>query len=663
MTRPTRLRSLSALAGLLCLTACFREKVAGGWTDTDTGTKISGLILREDGKPASGALVLLRPEDYLAKNPAATEDGDGTAAAGSAPSGGSLLDGQCDSAGRFAFDSVRAGRYALEARDREINGALLRFAAPKDADRMDLAPLASHAVGAVTGLVQFSDSVPGPVLVRIFGLEQAALADPATGRFRFPHVPAGTYTLHFSGLEPFIPALIKPGVAVSPDSLTDAGSVMLVRGLKQDFREAGGALDLPGVDSANPVIYENGAFINPVDGAYLWAKASMGRLDLRGVVVSYAKDTGAAALEANRRNCLGLMRLARLSGMRGFPDPVLGAARKLARPVPGEPADPAYIGGIRPEASEGSRLMIAEARKARPDRPLIVIGGANLTTVANALLLDPGIADRMIVFGTNNGNFNKEDSLAVAVVAKKARLVEWARDFTWADARLPTNTDAPRMGNRYAERLRAHRETDRTPGLWALTFFADFGAATYLYDRKVWRSAAAADWTAAPMVAAPRPAARAFDFVDVPLSATDWSAIQGEFYACINNPAAYHPWPISQGLMAEAYAADSGISVSAGLDGSGEAVIWKGPGSWVEYDMQADTAGTYALDLRFQSAAASSLRILHGDPENTVQADFPAGTGWDTLSIAVPLPQGRSTLRLECLQGSFTLDWIHPPLP
>jgi hypothetical protein len=657
MTSAPALRAAAAIAAILSIlwiAGCDREPgLAGGWTDTDTGTKVTGVLIREDGRPAANALVLLRPADYLAKNPT------GADSLGTAASGGSILDVQCDSAGRFAFDSVNAGAYSLEARDREINGALIRFIAPPRKARLTLAPATVRGLGSIFGRASFADSVPGALLVRIFGLERSALVEPATGRFTFPHVPAGEFTLHVSGLEPFVTALEKPAVPVATDSLTDAGDLLVRRGLKQDFAVTGGLLDLPGVGPGNPVVYENGAFINPVDGAYLWAKASMGNLDLRGVLVSYGRDTGAAALEVNRNNCLALMRIAHLSGMRGIPDPIMGSSGKLLLPASGN------LGDIRPQESEGARLLIAEARKATPAKPLTVISGANLTTVACALLLEPAIADRMIVIGTNNGNFNREDSLALRLVAKKARMIEWARDFTWADAKLPTNTDAPRLGHRYAELMRAHREKDRTPGLWALSFFADFGASTYLYDRKVWKSAAAADWIAPPLVSATHERANAggpFDFVDVPLAATDWGAIQAEFYATINDPAAIHPWPLAEGLMAEAYSAQSGTTVSPGLDGSGEALIWSGPGSWAEYDVSVDSGATYAMEFRYRSAGGAILQMKSSGSPSAAVLTLPIGNVWDTLSVDIPVSAGRSAIRLECTQGSAILDWIHPKI-
>ena len=144
--------------------------------------------------------------------------------------------------------------------------------------------------------------------------------------------------------------------------------------------------------------------------------------------------------------------------------------------------------------------------------------------------------------------------------------------------------------------------------------------------------------------------------------------MQKEFYGCINNPAAYHPWPLSEGLMAEAYAADSGITVSPGIDGSGEAVIWKGPGSWVEYDVEIDSPGSTTLDLRYHGAGPSTLRFTLGDAGSgsAVSADFPGGNAWDTLAIVLPATPGAAgprRLRVQCTQGTVALDWLHSRVP
>lgn len=51
----------------------------------------------------------------------------------------------------------------------------------------------------------------------------------------------------------------------------------------------------------------------------------------------------------------------------------------------------------KPVESEGARLIVEEARKASPQKPLYVTVGASLTDIASAWLMDPGIARNVIV--------------------------------------------------------------------------------------------------------------------------------------------------------------------------------------------------------------------------------------------------------------------------
>lgn len=60
--------------------------------------------------------------------------------------------------------------------------------------------------------------------------------------------------------------------------------------------------------------------------------------------------------------------------------------------------DNPIIGNTVATATPGSDLIIAEARLASPEKPLVIVSGGPLTTVASALLLAPEIADRIVVF-------------------------------------------------------------------------------------------------------------------------------------------------------------------------------------------------------------------------------------------------------------------------
>jgi len=98
-----------------------------------------------------------------------------------------------------------------------------------------------------------------------------------------------------------------------------------------------------------------------------------------------------------------------------------------------------------PIASEGARLIVEEARKCSPEQPLYVTVGASLTDVASAWLMDPSIADRIIVVWIGGQEypfghpfpeqFNKGDNLveynarldirSVQTVFNESNLILW----------------------------------------------------------------------------------------------------------------------------------------------------------------------------------------------------------------------------------------------
>ncbi|MDB5047812.1 MAG: carbohydrate-binding protein [Fibrobacteres bacterium] len=635
-----------ASGAALLLMACSQDSgplLAGGWTDTETGPKVAGIIQRDDGSPAVGALVLLRPADYLGKDPTSQDS------LGETASGGTVLDAFCDSAGVFAFEKVALGSYTLESRDREIKAVAVRFNVDRDKGRLTLAAATVRAVGTITGRVRFQDGAPGRVLVRIFGLERAVVTD-ASGAYFFGNVPAGRYTLHFSGLDPFILPADRPDVGVAPGASSDAGEILLQRGLKQGFRIADGVLELAGIDSTNPVIFENGASKNPVDGAYLWAKASMGHLDLRGTIVTYAQDTGAAAINVNLKACARIIRFARNSGMRGMVEPVAGARRMLTKAPGGRLED------IKSDASDGALLLIREARKATVAKPLVFFSGANLTTAAEALLLDPAIADRMVVFGANNDNYNIRDSLALALVSKKARFVEWARDYIWPYISQKDQDSFP--GNRLGESIRTQYAKGGTATLATFAFYGDFGAATWLFRPKVWTGATPADLKGPPLKADVSTRA-AFDFVDIPAEGTDWELMQDEFFNVITDPAAYHPWPWTGRIEAESYRAASNATADSSAEEQTDVVTWKAVGGWTEYPIQVDAAGDYTVEFRYRSLAQSGLKLIDSLSAVETPVNLPATSVWTSTAADIHLEAGLHILRLQSTQGALELNWMN----
>jgi hypothetical protein len=148
-------------------------------------------------------------------------------------------------------------------------------------------------------------------------------------------------------------------------------------------------------DKSNPVIYENDSHEDIYTDEYLFALASAGDINLKGIITSTSyKDAWQEReilyghLVNGRRE---MVDKARRSGMSNLPDPVNGPTEALVRPVSGRIEDTV------PVDSSGSRLIVQEAAKASVEKPLVIIMGGQSTVVADAYLLDPSISEKVIV--------------------------------------------------------------------------------------------------------------------------------------------------------------------------------------------------------------------------------------------------------------------------
>jgi hypothetical protein len=164
-------------------------------------------------------------------------------------------------------------------------------------------------------------------------------------------------------------------------------------------------------DRSCPVIYTNNGPGDCYTDEYLLALASAGDLKLRGIITSADK-----LVEECNADRLKLLALVRRAGMKNFPDPVIGPLQPF-QPPPSEKIDE-----TRPWGSPGGRLIVAEARKASPKKPLVVLCGGYLGAVADAYLLDPSIADRVVV-AFNGGAVALGRDWAMFIVLERMRTV------------------------------------------------------------------------------------------------------------------------------------------------------------------------------------------------------------------------------------------------
>ena len=223
------------------------------------------------------------------------------------------------------------------------------------------------------------------------------------------------------------------------------------RGVK--FQVTKGGFTIEGVDSTCPMIYDNDWWFDTPDKNYLWAKASLGAADLRGNIVTrdmWDWQKGYLyKLEQGMKDARKSIAIARRSGLKNVPDPVPGCDRVFERPKSGKIEDTNIV------RNPGSHLIVAEARKATPHKPLLVFVGGPLNTVANAYLSDPSIADRMIVFMTDLRGYNGKDPWANYIVATRCKLVNYGAHIWW-----PQRPDPPVMPLERFKELPRNEMTD-----------------------------------------------------------------------------------------------------------------------------------------------------------------------------------------------------------
>jgi hypothetical protein len=182
------------------------------------------------------------------------------------------------------------------------------------------------------------------------------------------------------------------------------------------------------VDERNPVIIANDSATDNWTGEYAMLLANSGGPLLAGIIVNpsaYWKD-----LAASLGDWQQMLAAAHASGMRNIPESVTASAgNPLVRPADGQ------IEHTTPNNSEGAKLIIdLSARLSLPWRPVVVVTGSRLTEVADAYVMDPTVAARVVVVsalggpitnGTGMGWPNGElDPWADWIVAQRFRYIQ-----------------------------------------------------------------------------------------------------------------------------------------------------------------------------------------------------------------------------------------------
>lgn len=159
------------------------------------------------------------------------------------------------------------------------------------------------------------------------------------------------------------------------------------------------------VGPENPVILVNDGPYDNWQGEYAMLLAHAGGPALVGIVVG----TGGmwSDLDGNFAGWQELVTSARASGLPNVPDPIRSPSGPLVRPGDGE------VDSTVPNDSDGARFIVeTSSRLSQPGRPVVVATGGRLTDVADAYLIDPTVAERVIVVASLGTGFSEDEKVA-----------------------------------------------------------------------------------------------------------------------------------------------------------------------------------------------------------------------------------------------------------
>jgi hypothetical protein len=147
------------------------------------------------------------------------------------------------------------------------------------------------------------------------------------------------------------------------------------------------------VDERNPVVICNDGPAGNWFGEYAILLAQAGGHPLAGIIVN--GSTYWPDINSNMAGWNNMVQAARVSGVPKIPDPLASANQPLWRPANGN------IDSTVPNGSAGAKFIVQTSNQlALSYRPLVVATGGALTDVADAYLMDPTVADRIVVVST-----------------------------------------------------------------------------------------------------------------------------------------------------------------------------------------------------------------------------------------------------------------------
>ncbi len=163
----------------------------------------------------------------------------------------------------------------------------------------------------------------------------------------------------------------------------------------------------------------------------------LGTLDLKAIITTYQHSEYPEFVRGREE----IQQKAKQVRLKVDYDLFPGTNQTLAVPSSGKIED------TKPLGIDGSQFIVSEAKKASSAQPLAILTGGQLTSVANAYLLDSTIADRIIVlgvFGAPKIDYNANlDAWAWTIILAKMKVISFKfreanGDFGQAFLQMPS---------------------------------------------------------------------------------------------------------------------------------------------------------------------------------------------------------------------------------
>jgi hypothetical protein len=206
----------------------------------------------------------------------------------------------------------------------------------------------------------------------------------------------------------------------------------------------------------NPVIYDNDIYDDVFEDEWMYAMASLKKLEIAALIVTPVLTDGWGFSHPEMIPTAHESRdLAIKSGIPEKLLPPITVGTLAESEKAGEQID-----------SEGARLyikLINEHHKRHPKLPIIINIGGQSGTLASAFCMDPSIADKCIVYYTDVRVYNGHYEWASKLVAKHFRVVSWGADNWWIVKKNQNEWNVlPRPAKAFA------RDNDENSGEWKL---------------------------------------------------------------------------------------------------------------------------------------------------------------------------------------------------